>query len=72
VLARAQSRGWGLLNQFTLPLTAAVAITLLVRAFSSFFAHYLMHVVPLFRRVHRVHHLDMELDVSLAPKPQSD
>ena len=60
----AQSNGWGLLNQLSLPLTVALAITLLVRGFISFFTHYLMHMVPLLWRIHRVHHLDTELDVS--------
>ena len=59
-----QSNGWGLLNQLLLPVPLVVAITLLVRGFISFFTHYLMHMVPLLWRVHRVHHLDTELDVS--------
>ena len=60
----AQSHGEGLLHRLALPPIAAVAITLLVRAFISFFTHYLNHMVPLFWRVHRIHHLDTELDVS--------
>jgi sterol desaturase/sphingolipid hydroxylase (fatty acid hydroxylase superfamily) len=39
-------------------------VTLIVRGFISFSTHYLMHTVPLLWRVHRVHHLDTELDVS--------
>lgn len=60
----AQPRGWGLLNQVSLPLSVVVAVTLLVRGFISFFTHLLMHKVPLFWRIHRVHHLDTELDVT--------
>jgi len=60
----AQGYGWGLLNVIQLPVAALVGVTLLVRAFISFFTHYLNHVIPLFWRVHRVHHLDTELDVS--------
>jgi sterol desaturase/sphingolipid hydroxylase (fatty acid hydroxylase superfamily) len=60
----AGARGWGLLHHVRLPLAAAVVVTLLVRAFISFATHYLNHVVPLFWRIHRVHHLDTELDVS--------
>ena len=60
----AQQRGWGLLNRVSLPLAFVVGVTLLVRWFISFFTHYLMHRVPLFWRVHRVHHLDTELDVT--------
>lgn len=60
----AEARGWGLFNVTALPPPALVIGTLLVRAFISFFTHYLNHMVPLFWRVHRVHHLDTELDVS--------
>ena len=60
----AEANGWGLLNQFRLPLAALVVATLVVRGFISFSTHYLMHRVPLLWRVHRVHHLDTELDVS--------
>ena len=60
----AQSEGFGLLNQATLPLPAVIAITLLARGFISFFTHLLSHKVPWLWRLHRVHHLDTELDVS--------
>jgi sterol desaturase/sphingolipid hydroxylase (fatty acid hydroxylase superfamily) len=62
--AWAQTRGWGVLNVLSLPLPLAAGITLLVRGFISFSTHYLMHMVPLFWRIHRVHHLDTELDVT--------
>ena len=60
----AQSNGIGLLHHLSLPPVVVLATTLLVRAFISFFTHFLTHFVPLFWRVHRVHHLDTELDVS--------
>ena len=60
----AESRRVGLLHQVAVPSVALLAITLLVRAFISFFTHYLNHMVPLLWRVHRVHHLDTELDVT--------
>lgn len=60
----AEAHGWGLLNQIPLPVAALLAATLLVRGFISFFTHYLMHMVPVLWRVHRVHHLDTEIDVS--------
>src|SRR6185295_16050267 len=60
----AEARGFGLLHHVHLPTAAAIVVTLLVRGFISFFTHYLNHVVPLFWRIHRVHHLDTELDVS--------
>lgn len=62
--AWAEGRGWGLLHRFPLPLAVVIVLNLLARAFISFFTHYLMHRVPALWRVHRVHHLDTELDVS--------
>ena len=60
----ADAHGVGLLNYVRPPTVVLVVVTLLVRGFISFVTHYLNHVVPLFWRVHRVHHLDTELDVS--------
>jgi sterol desaturase/sphingolipid hydroxylase (fatty acid hydroxylase superfamily) len=60
----ADREGLGALNHFQMPWIAALAINLLARGFVSFGTHLLMHQVPLFWRVHRVHHLDTELDVS--------
>jgi len=60
----AESAGWGVLNRVALPLVLLVPVHLLARGFISFFTHYLMHKVPLFWRLHRIHHLDTELDVT--------
>lgn len=60
----AEGEGWGLFNRLALPAVALVPAVLLARGFISFFTHWLMHRVPLFWRLHRVHHLDPELDVS--------
>ena len=38
--------------------------TLLARGFISFFTHFLMHKVQFLWLIHRVHHLDTEMDVS--------
>jgi len=62
--AWAEARGLGVLPRIGLPLAATVVATLLVRAFISFFTHWLMHMVPALWRVHRVHHLDTALDVT--------
>ncbi len=60
----ASANGVGLLNQVSLPAAVVIAATLLVRAFVSFFTHFLSHKVPVLWRLHRVHHLDTELDVT--------
>ena len=60
----AQEKGIGLFNQLAMPMLLLVTGNLLARGFISFLTHYLMHKVPWFWRLHRVHHLDTELDVS--------
>jgi sterol desaturase/sphingolipid hydroxylase (fatty acid hydroxylase superfamily) len=60
----ARERDLGLLNAVALPLGVMVVANLLARGFISFFTHFLMHKVPVLWRVHRVHHLDTELDVT--------
>lgn len=60
----AQARQLGLMNMTPLPLAAALVVGLLGRGFISWVTHLLMHKVPLFWRVHRVHHTDTALDVS--------
>jgi sterol desaturase/sphingolipid hydroxylase (fatty acid hydroxylase superfamily) len=60
----ASIEGWGVLNLIVVPLPLAVSANLLLRGFVSFFTHFLVHKVPILWRIHRVHHLDTDLDVS--------
>ena len=60
----AQRQGWGLLQRYSLPFTATLAVSLLARSFASYVVHVAMHKVPVLWRVHRVHHTDVFLDVS--------
>jgi sterol desaturase/sphingolipid hydroxylase (fatty acid hydroxylase superfamily) len=60
----AQTENWGLLHMVAMPISLAILVTLLLRGLLSFLTHYLMHKIPMFWRIHRVHHLDTEMDVS--------
>lgn len=60
----AAEHGIGLLNWIALPEGAVIIVSLLGRAFVSFATHWCFHHVPLLWRLHRVHHLDTELDIS--------
>jgi sterol desaturase/sphingolipid hydroxylase (fatty acid hydroxylase superfamily) len=60
----AQASGIGLLHQIAVSAPVVVITTLLVRGFISTGVHWLNHRVPFLWRIHRVHHLDTELDVS--------
>jgi sterol desaturase/sphingolipid hydroxylase (fatty acid hydroxylase superfamily) len=55
---------WGLLNIIQVHWIISFVLTMFLRGFISFITHYAMHKVPLLWRIHRVHHLDTEMDVS--------
>jgi sterol desaturase/sphingolipid hydroxylase (fatty acid hydroxylase superfamily) len=60
----AQSHELGLLNQMGSPWWIALIATVVVRSFIGYIIHLLTHKVPLFWRLHRVHHLDTHIDVT--------
>jgi sterol desaturase/sphingolipid hydroxylase (fatty acid hydroxylase superfamily) len=60
----AQSQGLGLLNVVGISWWIAMVATFLIRSFAGYAFHVLMHKVPLFWRLHRIHHSDTHLDVS--------
>ncbi len=60
----ANTHGIGFCNQIAHPWWIAVAVTLVMRSLAGYLVHVLMHKVPLFWRLHRVHHLDTHLDIS--------
>jgi len=55
---------FGLFNIVQLNAVVVALVTLLLRGFISFFTHFLLHKIPFLWRIHRVHHLDTEMDVS--------
>jgi sterol desaturase/sphingolipid hydroxylase (fatty acid hydroxylase superfamily) len=68
IMAQAESRQLGLLNSFALPDWLKMVLGILALDFVLYIWHLLNHVVPLFWRFHRVHHSDMNLDVSTASR----
>jgi sterol desaturase/sphingolipid hydroxylase (fatty acid hydroxylase superfamily) len=62
----ASSNDFGLLNLLKAPWWVTVAATIIVRSLAGYVFHFVMHKVPLFWRLHRVHHSDVHLDVSTA------
>jgi sterol desaturase/sphingolipid hydroxylase (fatty acid hydroxylase superfamily) len=64
VLNHTQSNQWGLLNQINLPGWAKILAGILLLDFGSYIFHNISHRVPLFWRVHRVHHSDIALNTS--------
>ena len=68
IMVQAESRQLGLLNSFAMPDWLKMVFGILVLDFVLYIWHLLNHVVPLFWRFHRVHHSDMNLDVSTASR----
>jgi sterol desaturase/sphingolipid hydroxylase (fatty acid hydroxylase superfamily) len=59
-----EARGWGLLNTTALPAWLEVAAAVVVLDLAIYFQHVLFHAVPLLWRLHRMHHADLEFDVT--------
>ena len=64
VAAFAAEHGWGLLNYYTLPLGLTVLICVVAMDFVIYLQHVLVHAVPTLWRLHRVHHADLDYDVT--------
>lgn len=62
----ASAQGWGLFNAVTLPLGIEIILTILVLDFAIWLQHLITHKVPLLWRLHRVHHADVDIDVTTA------
>jgi sterol desaturase/sphingolipid hydroxylase (fatty acid hydroxylase superfamily) len=60
----AEERGWGLLNGAGLPFPLAFVVSLLVLDLMVYLQHVMFHAVPVLWRVHRMHHADLEFDVT--------
>ena len=64
VAALASANGWGLLNIHPLPLPVAVVIAVVVLDFVIYLQHVMVHAIPALWRLHRVHHADLDYDVT--------
>lgn len=60
----ARTNGVGLLNMPFVSPFAALAVGFLLRSLISYLTHVAMHKVPILWRLHRVHHMDTQLDIS--------
>ena len=64
VAAFAVENGWGLLNYYQLPFAVSVVISVIAMDFIIYLQHVLVHAVPVLWRLHRVHHADLDYDVT--------
>ncbi len=60
----AESKGWGVLNAWAVPAWLAVPFAVIVLDLVIYLQHVLFHAVPALWRLHRMHHADLEFDVT--------
>jgi sterol desaturase/sphingolipid hydroxylase (fatty acid hydroxylase superfamily) len=60
----AESHDWGLLPALNTPLWFGVIVAVVVLDLAIYLQHVLFHAVPVLWRLHRMHHADLEIDVT--------
>jgi sterol desaturase/sphingolipid hydroxylase (fatty acid hydroxylase superfamily) len=60
----AQAKGWGLFNVASLPAWVAIPGVVLLLDLTIYGQHVAFHAVPFLWRMHRMHHADLEFDVT--------
>jgi sterol desaturase/sphingolipid hydroxylase (fatty acid hydroxylase superfamily) len=60
----AQDRGWGLFNAVEVPAVLALIASVLALDLVIYLQHVLVHAVPALWRLHRMHHADLDFDVT--------
>ncbi len=60
----AEARGLGLFNVVPLPAWIGVVASVILLDLAIYFQHVLFHAVPVLWRLHRMHHADLDIDVS--------
>jgi len=62
----AKAQGWGLFNLIALPAWIEIIAAILILDLAIWAQHLVTHKVPLLWRLHRVHHADVDMDVTTA------
>ncbi|MBU1212364.1 MAG: sterol desaturase family protein [Alphaproteobacteria bacterium] len=60
----AEAQGFGLFNAWQVPYTLAVVASVVILDFVIYLQHVLFHAVPALWRLHRMHHADLEFDLT--------
>ena len=65
VAAFASENGWGLFNYYSeVPFWLAVVASVVIMDFVIYVQHVMVHAIPVLWRLHRVHHADLDYDVT--------
>lgn len=60
----AEAQGWGLFQAINAPAAIAIFVSVIALDLVIYLQHRLFHALPLLWRLHRVHHTDLEFDVT--------
>lgn len=60
----AEAHGWGLLHALNAPAWLSIISSVILLDLAIYLQHVLFHAVPVLWRLHRVHHADLEFDVT--------
>jgi len=62
--AFAAEQGWGIFNYHSVPFWLAVLVSVVAMDFIIYLQHVMVHAVPALWRLHRMHHADLDFDVT--------
>ncbi len=60
----AQQNGWGIFNYYNVPFWGAAVVSIIAMDFIIYLQHVMVHAIPTLWRLHRVHHADLDFDVT--------
>ena len=64
VAAFSDQQAWGFLNYYEVPDSVAIISAVIIMDLVIYLQHVMVHAVPVFWRLHRVHHADPDYDVT--------
>jgi sterol desaturase/sphingolipid hydroxylase (fatty acid hydroxylase superfamily) len=68
VALSAEQQGWGLLNSIDLPHPVAIIVSIIALDLIIYLQHILFHAAPALWRLHRMHHTDLDFDVTTSAR----
>ena len=64
VVVFADEQGWGLFNYIEVPFWFEVVAAVIIMDFVIYIQHVMVHAIPVLWRLHRLHHADLDYDVT--------
>ena len=58
------TNGWGIFNYYEVPFWVSVIASVVIMDFIIYLQHVMVHAIPVLWRLHRLHHADLDFDVT--------